>query len=217
MNVDLENREPIEFQIGDSLYFTRNIPEFPPVDSSTGQPNYVLKYALYTDAGAFCLSFVSVPGPGQYEQMILIDNFGIAPNAMTPGIVETLDVGLYVLIGTAVGPANGGAGGGTETHEIYRGKIKLTPNFLAQNAVDSQEWEEQKMVRMYRGLLCALAKTYVNESDIQKVKLVREKQKDIRTELNFWEERLRWRQMAEDAQNGRPNPANIRSVFSICS
>lgn len=214
--MDIENREPEEFQIGDSLYFVRYLPEFPPTVNGQNQQAYVLKYSLYTDAGAFCLAFTSQPGPGEYTQQVLIDNFGVAPNALTPGIVETLDVGLYVLVGTAIGPANGGAGGGTETHEIYRGKLKLTPNFAANQPVDNQEWEEQKMVKMYQCLLTALAKTYVNESDIQKVKLVREKQVAIRTELNFWEERLRWRKMAEDARNGRPNPALIRAGFSIC-
>lgn len=216
MNVDVQNREPEEFQIGDSLYFVRYLPEFPPVVGSQNQQAYTLNYSLYTDAGAFCLSFVSTPGPGEYTQQVLIDQFGIAPNQATHGIVATLDVGLYVLVGTAVGPANGGAGGGTETHEIYRGKMRLTPNFAANQPVDSQEWYEQKMVKQYQCLLQQLAVTYVNESDIQKVKLVREKQVAIRTELNFWEERLRWRKMAEDARNGRPNPALIRAGFSIC-
>lgn len=216
VNVDIQPREPEQFAIGDSLYFVRNLAEFPPVVGSQNQQAFTLKYSLYTDAGAFCLSFVSQPGPGEYTQQVLIDNFGVAPNANTPGIVDTLDVGLYVLVGTAVGPANGGAGGGTETHEIYRGKLKLTPNFAANQPVDSQQWREQKFVDLYDCLLTKLAATYVNESDIQKVKLVREKQDAIRFQLNFWEERLSARKKREDARNGRPNPDLIRAVFSIC-
>lgn len=215
--MDIEFREPLEFEIGDSLYFIRCLPEFPPVIGAGNTQAYYLKYSLYSDAGAFQLSFVSVPGPGQNEQMVLIDSFGISPNALTTGIQQTLTPGLYVLTGVAIGQPNAGYGGGTETHEIYRGKLKMLPNFNAGAMINNQEWEEQKMVRMYRSSLCALAKTYVNESDIQKVKLVREKQKEIRTELCFWEERLRWRQMAEDARNGRPDPSQIRASFAICT
>jgi hypothetical protein len=214
--MDLEAREPIEFEIGDSLYFTRCLPEFPPVQGSQNTQSYYIKYSLFSDGGAPMLSFVSVPGPGQNEQMVLIDNFGQLPNALTPGLQQPLTAGLYVLVGAAIGQAGMGAGGGTETHEIYRGKLKMLPNFNAGLPVPDMEWEEQKMVKLYRKLICQLAQTYVNESDIQRVKLVREKQKEIRTELNFWEDRLRWRQMAEDARNGRPDPSSIRAVFSIC-
>ena len=213
--MDIEAREPQEFQIGDSLYFIRQLPEFPPIVGNQAGQSYYLKYSLYSDQGAFMLSFVSVPGPGENLQMVLIDSFGIAPNALTPGIQASLDVGLYVLVGTAIGQAGMGAGGGTETHEVYRDKLKLTPNFNAGLPIDSQEGDDMKHYREADCLLCQLMKTYVVESDIQKVKLVREKSPIIRTERNFWKEAVRNRKMQEDCQNGRPNPAVIRTVFSI--
>lgn len=180
---------------GDSLYFRKCFPEYP-----AGQ-GYSLLYELVTAAGAPALSFTSTASGN--DHLVEIDNFA-----------ATLDTSAdYLLVGYVVNPA--GVGGGTERHEIYRGFLLLTPNLASGVPVPNQEPIEKRYVKLLREGLERLYTNELQETDIERTKVIRVKRAELRMELNFWEERLAWKLNEIAVRNGRPNGNEVRNVYQI--
>lgn len=193
---DIDSREPIIFAAGDSLYFRRWIPEYP---ASEG---WSLSYELFTETGGVVASFNSTAQGDAH--LIEIDNFAAQLDPKQE----------YLLAGYAVNPA--GAGGGAERHQIYRGGFILTPNFGSGANVPDQTCEEEKFVRQLREGLHRLYSNELVETDVNRVRMLRVQRKELRLELNFWEERLAYRRKQEAVRNGRPNPNIVAPFFNIC-
>jgi hypothetical protein len=192
---DIQPREPIVFAIGDSLYFSRWLPEFLPANG------YYLHYELLSATGQVQVGFNSTPQGNLH--LIQIDNFA---NGLDPEQY-------YILAGYAINP--NGQGGGQERHQIYRGGLQLTPNLADGVGVDDQTPYEEQQVKKLRCIVDKLNNSYLKETDIARVRIIREEREKMRTELCFWEERLQFRKNQEIARNGGPSQSIVRPVFQI--
>jgi hypothetical protein len=193
---EIQSSEPQRFSAGDSLYFIRDLPQYP------AESGWYLQYELLTLTGAPVVEFRSVPQNDLH--LVEIDNFA-----------ETFDTTVpYILAGYAVNPA--GAGGGAERHQIYSGRLVLTPDLASGATAPDETPFELKMVRTWECTVQKLAATYVNESDIAGVRLMRIKQKEASDQLFTWQEKYNHLKKVQDARNGRPDPSLVRPVFAIC-
>lgn len=195
------DKEPDVFQAGDSLYFHRWIPEFP---SNAG---WTLQYELLTVDGA-----VKIPlGAGGLSAtalnggfLIQIDNFGAA-----------LEPGEYILAGYIFSPAGADPLGGTSRQAIYREPLLLTPNMGADVAAPTQKTYAQQQVESLQTVALALNQSYLLETDLNRVRILREKRDDVRAQLNYWEERRANELNIENIRNGGPDRTNIRPFFRV--
>ena len=117
--------------------------------------------------------------------------------------------GEYILAGYAKNANTG------ERHQIYRGELIVTENLDLGVAVDDQTSFEEQMVVLLRAKCLRLAQNELIETDVNRVKIVREERTKARTELNFWEERWNWYRKQQAVANGRPNPNMIMPAFNI--
>jgi hypothetical protein len=184
---DIQHREPIVIAAGDSLIFRRRLPEFP------AAAGWSLTYSLFASNGqATDVSIDSTPVTGTvYDYLMTENNFA-----------ATLPAGIYVLVGYAEN--NNG-----EKHQIYRANLTLTENLSAGKPVKNLLWFEQQMVNDLQESLRRSVRNELQETDVQRVRILRKRTVEIRTELAFWEERLHHRQQMEQMRNTGRNPNSI--------
>ena len=190
------NQEPVVFAIGDSLWYTRWLPEYSTADG------WYLEYELTAENGNQALplfrSVVKPGAPNGASHEIQINNFGVNP---------PLDAGLYTLVGYA---ANG-----EFRHLIYKGILTLIPNFALAQPQGNQVPFTLQMVRLYQAAVTRLAQHEIIESDMQRMKIVRESREAISKELFKWEERHNHFMRQQALRNGGPDPSIIRPVFDF--
>ncbi len=191
------NREPLTVAIGDALWFRRWLPEFPV------EAGWFLEYTILDEKGAVLVPlFPSVKKP-QYENEasheVQINPFGVAPNVV-------------------VNPSNfcrlvGYVTNNVYRHQIYDGRLAIVPNFALNQAQETAIPFDLRMIRLYEHTLEELAKHSIHESDMQRMKFVRETREAIRTELGFHRERYQNYLNHQATVNGRPDPTLIRPQF----
>jgi hypothetical protein len=191
------DHEPQQFAAGDSLYFRRFIPEFPP-----GQ-GYFLSYELLTEAGQPAFGpFLSVDNNGAH----LIEIDGFAAN-QPPGN--------YILAGYAFSPPGADALGGQSRQQVYKGNLLLTPNLANQQAVPCQKSFNQKMVEQWEETYAALSQAWLVETDINRVRILRMKHAEAWTELAKWREIYANELNRKGIRNGLPDQSRIRPNFHV--
>jgi hypothetical protein len=189
---DIQRREPIVFAAGDSLIFRRHLPEFP---SAAG---WSLIYYLFARNGQPTgITFTSTPVTGTVSDYLMdVDDFA-----------ATKPAGDYVLAGYALNATT------SEQHQIYRASLILTENLSLGKPVKDQVSFEQEMVTELQDGLRRLYKNELQETDVQRVRLIKVRRIELRTELNFWEERLAHRKKLEQIRNTGRNPNSIGPAF----
>lgn len=195
-----QRSEPVEFAAGDTLWFYRFLPEF---QNSAG---WSLAYEVYTTAGAYVTNFSASPWNEGFE-------------VSAPGFMADADPTVaYRLAGYVSNSTQ--SPGTTQTplrHQVYSGNLRLTPNLVLQQTVDKCDFEpyERQQVKRLRATLLLLNQSYLEETDIQRVRVLREKREAMRTELCFWEERLHHWHNNQKVRNGLPDPTLIRPAFNF--
>jgi hypothetical protein len=191
--MDIQRREPINFAAGDTLLFQRHLVEF------YARDGWSLTYEIFESAGQPVTTFASTTATdGSSDHYVNIPNF-----------LQYNQPGEYILAGYAKNANTG------ERHQIYRGELIVTENLDLGVAVDDQTSFEEQMVVLLRAKCLRLAQNELIETDVNRVKIVREERTKARTELNFWEERWNWYRKQQAVANGRPNPNMIMPAFNI--
>lgn len=191
---DIQRREPDVFACGDTMLFCKHLFDFP---ASQG---WFLQYNLITEAGQPAAEFVSAADGDDHK----ID---------VPAFAAALDpVPKYILFGYAIN----NTANPVERHQIYRAELVLQANAGAGQAVDDETPFDEKMIAKLEAGLLRLAENELNETDIQRVRVLRIKRVEQRTELCFWQEKRNHRQRQELIRNGGPNRSRIQPIFQIC-
>jgi len=191
--MDIQRREPINFAAGDTLLFQRHLVEF------YARDGWSLTYEVFEASGQPVTSFVSTTATdGSSDHYVNVPNF-----------LQYNQPGEYILAGYAKNSNT------DERHQIYRSELILSENLVLGVAVDDQTSFEEQMVVLLRAKCLRLAQNELTETDVNRVKIVREERTKARTELNFWEERWNWYRKQQAVANGRPNPNMIMPAFNI--
>ena len=188
-------QEPLEFQAGDSLCFSKYWPCFLP---SAGWTSY---YEIR-----------SAKQPG--FPAITINGVADATNSYftysaTAAQTAPWQQGEAVLVGFVVNA-------GTQArHNIYENYLRLTPNLgTGSNQVDLTT-HAQRMIPILEQQLEQLAAHTIDESDIQQVRIKREKRMDLEKQL-AWNKTLHMNEIAQkNANNNRPSGNKIVPMFNI--
>ena len=193
----MAEREPILIAAGDTVCWSRYLENWLP---SAGW--YILGEVRGIDqATAPAIEFRSTPDSTNTVHQIQL----AAATTALWGPGESILVEYVVNDGLAV------------RHLLYQNNLRIEPNLgTAANSVDVRT-EAQKMVADLYATLHALNKHALLETDIQKVRMLREKREAIRTELNYWETRRANELAVENAIAGRPSGTRIRPVFNFFS
>lgn len=178
-------REPEEFSAGDTLAFTRSLPDYP-------APDWSIVYEL-TGNNAPRIEFLSSASNSNHS--ITVDA------ATTAGWLP----GDYVLAGYAVS--------GAERHRIYYGQIKVYPNVPRAAGNEDTRTFAQKMVEMLEGLLLqggGLLESRVGDSMFRYQTL-----EEVRAEHGYWKNVRRNELQHERARSGKRPGNKIRPRFNI--
>lgn len=190
-----ENREPILFTQGDTLCFDKYLPHYLPSDG--WQLLYEIRSANQPTNPA--IEFQSTPDPTNTFHEINV----------AEGVTATWLAGDAIMVGFAVNA------GKNERHQIYYNALSITPNLgTGVNNVDVST-HAQRMIPLLEKALEELAQHTMNETDIEKVRIMREKRMDFEKQL-AWNKQLRANEIAiENVAAGRPSGNKIVPVFNI--
>lgn len=193
-----QRHEPLEFAAGDTLWFYRWFPEF---QSAAG---WSLSYNLFGCNGQYKTTFAASPVNDGFE--VSVPSFGATLDPSIGYELAGYMSNTTLAPGTALKPLR---------HQVYSGKLKITPNLLTQNPQSSFQSYAYQQVTSLRATLLALNQSYLTETDVQRVKMVREKREAMRTELAFWEEKLHHEANQAAIRNGQNDPTLISPVFKF--
>lgn len=180
-------REPEEFCAGDTLAFTRTLPDYP-------APDWTVTYELVGN-NAPRIEFVSTAS--NLDHSITVDAATTA--AWLPGT--------YLLVGYA--------SNGTERHRIYYGQLRVYPNQEAAAGNEDARTFAQKMVDMLEGLL--LSKGGLLESRVGDSLFRYESLEQVRTEHGYWLGVRRQEIAKQRAKEHRPTGNKIRPRMNIAA
>lgn len=184
-----ESREPVAFAAGDTLAFQRYLRDFLPGDG------WSLHYEVRGEDGEAELQFDS-EAAGSLHQ-VAVDDFA-----------ADLEPDSYVLVGFAVN--------GEERHRIYYGELQIGANLGTGASVAApQKTFAQQMVEKLQTGLSRLYDSELQETDVQRTRIIRVKREELRKELNFWEERVNYERKQQMIANGQGNPNAIAPRFNV--
>lgn len=184
-----QTREPIKFMAGDTLEFTRSLPDYLPADG------WSLAYVLTRRDTGEKLAACGSAADGDGHKISVADFAG------------GLDPGAYILTGSAAL--------GAERHQIYYGELELTADLADGEATGPVLTEAQEMIASLRSSLKELYKQVFSETDIQRNKLVWNNQAQVLESLKYWKEMRLVEIQQERARNGRPTGRTSEPVFRI--
>lgn len=117
--------------------------------------------------------------------------------------------GIFLLVGNAV---NAGL---SQSIEIYRNTVILTPNF--NTAVDNVaiQTHAQKMIAALEAQTLVLAAQTIQATTVQETEIVRKKADMIDKQLAFYREKRANEIAQENVNNGRPSGQKIRPFVNI--
>jgi hypothetical protein len=185
-------REPERFAAGDTLIFQKYFPAYLPNNG------WALTYTL-TDANSGKL-ITQVVSASPDNTNHLIDDEGFAANKPP---------GQYILSGEAI---NAGTG---EAHQIYYGPLTLTPDLEGGQAPGPLLTEAQTQLQNLMAQYTALTQQIIQESDINRTRMLRKKQSDVLTDIKYWKERRFGERRAERARNGEPDGSVTQAVLAV--
>jgi hypothetical protein len=190
----------VVFAAGDSLYFQRFIPEFP------AEQGYYLQYGLLKVTGEVVIAI------GPTIQSTSIGNVFVI---RVDGFAAALPPGQYVLAGYCFSPPNDDVLGGQSREQIYRDNLTLTANLASAQPQNNLQSYNAKMVCQLRETMAVLNQSYVNETDINRVRVLREKRREIFDQLAIFEERLANEMNLDGIKNGQADRSVVRPVFAV--
>ncbi len=188
-----EPREPLLFAIGDTLAWCRFLPDYQPVNG------WSLFYEIRGGAaGDANIQFAAtVPANSSNFQVQVL-----------PAVTAAWLAGDYVLVGYVTGVENGVAA----RHQVYYGPLTLTPN-LGDSGSDAPTTHEQRMIPLLETALEQLAVHVLQETDIEKTRLMRVKREELTKQL-AWNRTVRANQIAqENVRNGKRSGRTITPKF----
>lgn len=188
-------REPIEFTQGDTLTFSRYLPDYLP--SGGWQLFYEIRSTEQPTNPA--IEFQSTPdATNQIHELNVAD-----------GVTATWLPGDAILTGYAVNVVAG------TRHQIYYNNLNIIPNLgTGTNDVDLRT-HSQKMIPLLEAQLEKLAQHSIDDSDIQQVEIRRVKRMEMEKQL-AWNKQLRQNEIAqENVAAGRPSGNKIVPVFNV--
>lgn len=182
-------REPIEMAVGDTLSFTRELPNFSARDS------WSLLYEIRGQGQA--QEFSSTPDGSSH--VILVDA-AVTAN-WTPGIC--------VLSGFA---ENGSTGA---RQQIYSGTLNLLPNVPVTTATADVKTNAQIMVEELESVMQKRATGALNESQLGETRFKFKTDKELREAHAYWYEMRKSEIALQRAKAGLPTGRKIGSVMHI--
>jgi hypothetical protein len=191
----MDEREPILIAAGDTACWSRYLPNWLP---SAGW--YVLGEVRGHDQPTGpAISFKSAPdATGTVHEIKL-----------AAATTATWAAGESSLVEYAVNDAL------AQRHLLYQNNLRIEPNLgTGTNQVDVETFA-QRMIRTLQATLLELVQHAMKETDIQKVRVLREDRKAIRYELAYWEEKRREEIGLENVLSGRPSGRKITPIFKI--
>lgn len=188
-----ENREPLTFAQGDTLEFQRYLRAYLP--SAGWSLFYEIRSA--ENPALPVIEFTSTPDATNTRHEI----------SVASDITETWQPGESVLVGFAVN--------GDERHQFYYADLNLTPDLGTDANTVNVKTHAQEMVELYECVNKELARTIIQESNLQGIQTLSIKRQEARTELAYWRE-VRANEIAvENVANGRPSGQLIEPQFNI--
>ena len=134
-----------------------------------------------------------------------------------PAVTALWFPGDYVLAGEVINAAgnvglNIPAG---ERHQFYYGEFLVTPNLqTGANDANVKTFHEQ-MIELIECQLLQLAKNPIQNSDIQGVRIQREKRMDLERQLGYHKEMRNSEQAIQNVNNGKPSGNKIRPAMNL--
>lgn len=186
--MEIQTREPEIFAAGDTLSFTRTLPDYPAGDG------WALTYVLTSLAGEKLATVTSTADGDNHK--VYQDDFAI-----------TLDQGDYLLTGQVKN--------GAEDYTIYRGVLTLQADLTDGTASQPQKTEAQEMIDILRDSLKDLYRQKFSVTNVQHNQFVLQKQSEVLEQWKYWKEvrnnEIQW----ERAQAGKPTGAVRLPVFNV--
>lgn len=182
-------REPIEFAQGDTLSFTRILPDYPASQS------WSIQYFL-----------TGGPQPIQFNSTASGDSHVIL---VLPAVTANWLPGSYILAGYVI---NSGSG---ERHQIYYGSLPIYEDWSKAPGGSPVQTFAQQMIAQLETVMLAKASGDLAESSIENSRFRYLSPEELRKEHGYWSQVRRQEIAKERSKAGLPTGNKIRARVNV--
>lgn len=182
-------REPLLLVAGDTISFTRTLPDYPATDG------WSLKYEIR--GGAQAIEFTSVASGAAHQVKVEED------------VTATWLPGDYTIAGFAINANTG------DRHQIYYAAFEIFKDLVAAPGDANLQTHAQRMVKLCEDRLEELAAHVLNDSKVETTEWYRTKREEYLRLRNHYKAEVKNELDAQRAANGLPSRNKITPIFNI--
>lgn len=196
----MDKREPLQFAVGDTLYFQRVFSVYTPANG------WILEYEIRQGSGGDAIKFDSTPDPTNTYFIVKV----------LPAVTLAWNPGPSVLVGYAKNTLERSSRFG-ERHEIYYSELTLRPNLDGDTDNVNVTTHAQRMVKNLEEQIENLSKHVLHDTTVEQTRLIRVKRAELKQELDMYVLQVANERALKNVQNGKPSGQKIVPQMNIVS